>query len=335
MTKKELLPLILLFASSPGLAEPVSVTVQRLGDLRVERELYAPATVLSANRAVITSEVTALIDEIAVDVGSSVDKGATLVRLDDDNARLALRQAKASLAALDAQIVQANQRLKKAEELLTKSFVSDDELIARQTDVAVLQANREGQLVAIQIADLALARTHIRAPFNATVLQRQAQVGNFAQPGTPLLTLVQTDDREVDVELDPRYATQIPSVSNIRYVSNGKEYPVEVLRISNIIETDTRKLRARFRFVEANAAIGSSGELAWTEATGVVPVELIVQRGNVLGVFASNSGRAHFIAIPAAQEGRPATLDLADDTMIVSSGHVRLQDGDELLISDE
>jgi RND family efflux transporter MFP subunit len=335
MTKKFLLFLALSLCYSSGLTQPVPVSVERLGDLRMERELRAPATVLSANRAVVTSEVTALIEEVLVDVGGSVEKGALLVQLDNDNARLSLAQARASLDALDAQIVEAKQRLSKAEELLTRDFISDDELINRRTNLAVLQANRQGQLVAIQVAELALARTRIRAPFAATIVGRQAQVGNFAQPGTPLLTLVQTDQREVDAELDPRYAAQINDVKDLRYVSVGREYPVELLRLSDVIETDTRRLRARFRFLAKTAAIGSSGEIAWKEDTGVVPVTLIVQRGAAFGIFAARNGKAEFIEIPDAQQGRPAALDLPDETLIVSRGHVRLQNGDDLIIAEE
>lgn len=334
MTKKIPVLLALSLYCGVALAQSVPVTVDRLGDLRVARELRAPATVLSANRAVVTSEVTALIESVLADVGASVKKGDVLVQLDNDNATLALAQARTMLGAIDAQIEQADWRLGKAEDLVTRSFVSDDELVGRRTDVAVLQANRQGQLVAVQAAELELARTRIRAPFNATVVQRQAQVGNFAQPGTRLLTLVQTDAREVDAELDPRYAMDLPDVANVRYVSLDREFPIELLRMSDVVETDTRKLRARFEFSANTAPIGSSGEIVWTEVSGVVPVDLIVQRGSVFGVFSAAQGKARFIAIPAAQEGRPATLDLPNDTLIVTRGHVRLQDGDDLLIND-
>jgi RND family efflux transporter MFP subunit len=335
MANKTLTFLALMSTGAAALAAPVPVSVERLGDLRIERELRAPATVMPANRAVVTSEVTALIEKVLVDVGASVKKGALLVQLDNDNARFSLAQARASLDALDAQIIEAKQRLRKAEDLLDKNFISDDELINRQTNVAVLQANRNGQLVAIQVAELALARTRVRAPFDATVVVRQAQVGNFAQPGTQLLTLVQTSGREVDAELDPRYAMQMLDVEGLRFMSMGIEYPITLLRLSDVIETDTRRLRARFKFSGETAAIGSSGEIAWRESVGVVPVELIVQRGSVLGVFAVRNGNAEFIQIPNAQQGRPAALDLPDETMIVSRGHVRLQNGDELLIADE
>jgi hypothetical protein len=67
----------------------------------------------------------------------------------------------------------------------------------------------------------------------------------------------------------------------------------------------------------------------------LIPVSLIVQRGNTLGIFTVSDGRARFVAIPSAQEGRPASVNLPVDTPIVTSGHVRLQDGDTIQIAPE
>ncbi len=327
-----IVPVIALASLAAIAADPISVSVQRLGDLLIDRELRAPASVVSANRAIVTAEVSALIKEIFADVGAAVRKGDLLIRLDDDSARLALAHTQTSLAALDAQIVQAKQRLRKAEELLEKSFVSDDELTSRRTDLAVLEADRNAQLVAIQQAELALSRTHINAPYDATVVERQAQVGSVAMPGSPLITIVQTDRREIDAEIDPQYAAGLSRVSNLSFTSQGQSWPVALVRLSDVIETSTRKLRGRFIFSADAAPVGSSGELVWHEAQSLVPVTLIVQRGSEFGVFVANDGRAHFVAIPGAQEGRPAVLDLPPDTMIVSGGHILLQDGDALKI---
>jgi len=327
--------ILALGAASAIAADPVPVTVQRLGDLLIDKELRAPATVISANRAVVTSEVTALIKDVPVDVGDTLRKGDTLVILDDDNNRLMLAQAKARLAALKAQIAQAKYRLNKAEELLEKNFVSDDELLARQTDLAVFEASHQEQEVFISIQELALSRTRIKAPFDAAVVERQAQVGSYAMPGTALMTIVQTDGREIDAEIDPRYAVHLPAVSDLRFVSQGREWHVQLSRLSSVIETDTRILRARLKFAGDPAPIGLTGELVWKEATGLVPVAQIVQRGTVLGVFVANSDIAHFVPIPGAQEGRPALVDLSPDTLIVVRGQARLQDGDAVSISRE
>ena len=330
-----LLVLVSAFAATVWAADPIPVAVERLGDLLVDRELRAPGVVISANRAVVTSQVSALISEVAKDVGDQVSKGELLIRLDDANARNSLAQAQALLAAIDAQIVEGKSRVVKAEELLERDFISDEELIARQSNLAVLQANRQGQQVAVGVAQLELERTRIKAPFNAAVVARQAQVGSYAQTGTPLITLVQTDDIEIDVELDPRYSVYIPQASDLRFSSQGKEWPVKLVRLSNVIDIASRIVHARFEFVEDSAPVGTSGQLVWNESSGLVPVAFVIQRGDQFGVFVAENDQARFVAIPDAQEGRPAPISLPADTLIVSRGHVRLQDGDALQIDRE
>ena len=330
---------IVLLASTSALTvsadDAIPVTVEPLGDLLVDRELRAPAVVISANRADLTSQVAALINEVAKDVGDQVSKGELLIKLDGANARNALAQARALLTAIDAQIVEGKSRVAKAEELLGKDFISDEELIARRSNLAVLEANRTGQQVAVRIAELDLERTRITAPFNADIVARQAQVGSYAQPGTVLMTLVQTDNIEIDVELDPRYSVNIPRVTELRYTSQGREWPVALLRLSGVVDISSRVVHARFRFSDATAPIGSSGQLVWNESTGLVPVALIVQRGEQFGIFVAENNKARFVAIPSAQEGRPAPIDLPSETLIVSRGHVRLQNGDALQITRE
>jgi RND family efflux transporter MFP subunit len=313
----------------------IPVKVRDLGDVLVAREYRAPASVVPANRAVVTSQVTALIDEVAADVGQTVEQGQLLVTLDPADARIALAEAEAAMAALDARLQDARQRLHRAENLLAKDFVSEDELSVRETEVAVIEANRNQQLVAVRNARLILSRTEVLAPFDAVVVERQGQVGDLARPGSPLMTLVQTADREVDAEIDPRLAAQLEIGDGARFVSDGREWPLELARLTSVIETDTRKVRGRFRFPDEVAPIGATGDVAWDEPSGLIPVSLVVQRGDWLGIFTVTDGRASFVPIPSAQEGRPARVDLPVDTPVVTSGHVRLQDGDAVQIARE
>jgi RND family efflux transporter MFP subunit len=313
----------------------IPVSARPVQELLVDSERRAPATVVSANQAVITSEVSAIVAAVHRDVGADVSKGDLLIELDAANARTTLTQAEANLAAVEAQIVEAKSRLSKAEELLEKNFISDEELISRRAALKVFEANREGAQAAIARARLDLQRTRITAPYDAAVIERQAQVGSFAQPGSPLITLVQTDSREVEAELDPRYAVNVPKVSDLRYVSQGRSWQVEVLRVSAVIDTSARVVRARLRFVGDAAPIGSIGQLVWIESSGRLPVELVVQRAGQLGIFTVNNKRASFVALPNAQAGRPVDVNLPPDTLVVSRGQGRLQDGDALQVSVE
>jgi hypothetical protein len=66
-----------------------------------------------------------------------------------------------------------------------------------------------------------------------------------------------------------------------------------------------------------------------------LPVSLVVQRGDALGVFVADDSRARFVVLPGAQEGRPARTTLPPETLLVVRGQSRLQDGDELQITHQ
>lgn len=328
-----MLTLVLAGAGSAQAAVPV--TVQPLAEQLVDLEARAPATVVAANEAVITAQVSGLIRAVEADVGASVEQGDVLVHLDDDDARLARDRARTGLEALDAQIAQAEARLKRGEELFEKNYISDDDLEERRTTLSVLRANRESQALALERAELDLSRTRIVAPYDAAVVARQAQVGSLAMPGTALVTLVQTDGREVDADLDPRHALDLEAAEGLRFESQGRRWPLELKRLSSVVDTASRIRKGRFGFAGEVAPIGTSGEVVWRDAAGLLPVPLIVQRDGRLGVFVAEDGRARFVALPAAQEGRPARADLPRDVLIVVRGQAKLQDGDELEISGQ
>lgn len=322
-----------LVTGMPRAATAVPVTVSPVAGQLIDLEVRAPATVVAANNATVTAQVTGLVSAIGADVGAVVQKGDLLIALDDADAKLALDRARADLVALDARIDQAEDRLRRGEELVDKNFISDDDLIDRRTTVAVLRANRHAQEVAVASAELNLRRTRITAPYAATVVARAAQVGSLAQPGTPLVSIVQLGNREVDADVDPRFAAGISTARELRLVSQGKSWPLSVARVSPVIDTASRIQKARFTFAGDPAPIGTSGEVTWQEGAALLPVPLIVQRDGRLGVFVAENNVARFIALPDAQEGRPAQSDLPADTLLVVRGQSRLQDGDALQVT--
>lgn len=332
---KPLSSLFLLFAFVTASAATVSVGTSRLDNVLVNREARAAASVVSANAPVVTSQVSALVSEVLHDVGASVKKGNLIVRLDDDNARLALGQARAALKALEAQLVEAQARAANGEELLERNFISDEELIARQAALAVVEANRDGQKVAVEAAELDLARTKIVAPFDAVILARHAQVGGYVQPGSPIVTLTQSKNREIEAEVDAKYLQTIGDVDSFVFESRSRRWPARLLRMSNVLDPNSGTLTARFAFSDDAAPIGSSGQIVWNELEGVVPVDLIVQRDTRLGVFIVEGSVARFVPVDGAQQGRPAAVSLPGDTMIVTRGQRRLQDGDTVEVVGE
>lgn len=305
----------------------VVVRVQPLSDITTAQRQFAPATVVAANRATVAARVAANIESVEVRVGQRVSKGDLLARLDARDYELALEQAKAQLASTEAQIEQARLRLKRANELSGNQYISADDLLARETDLTVLTATRAANMVAIRIAENNVAKTRIGAPFNAVIVARFAQEGSYVTPAAPMFELVQLDAPEVEAKVASDLIADLESGQSIQFERNERRWPLNLLRISPVVLTESGAQLARLGFASDTAPVGSSGRLSWLAAGGLVPADMLIKRGRALGVFIADGNRARFHVIEGAQEGRPAATRLPSTTPIVTQGRFKLQDG--------
>lgn len=305
----------------------VNVRAQDLGDVLVDFERRAPAEVLALNDATIAAEVSAVVLSVNADVGQAVKTGDLLLELNPVDYQLNLKQAEANLASSKARLSQASARLKRARTLGENQYISADELLERETDVMVSNAQIQADEVAVSIARRNLDKCMLTAPFDGVVRQRMAQVGNFVRNGDPLIAVTQIDQFELDAEIPDGQADEIRNTDFIHFESRGESWPLELLRLSRVINRQGRTRQARFAFTEDAPAVGRSGDLVWRVGEGMLPSNLISRRNGVLGVFVLNSEKARFVALPGAQEGRPASVDLPLSSRVITLGRERLQDG--------
>jgi len=314
-------------ASELAAQETTAVSVQPLTEVLVDLERSAAAEVIALNQAVISAEITGVIRQVHADVGAQVSQGDLLVEIDATDWQLALEQAEAGLATSMAQKAQADVRLQRAQQLIEGNYLSADELLARETDAQVAAAQIRLQQAAVAIARRNLEKCRILAPFNGVVSRRSGQVGSLVSVGSPLLNLAENDRIELAAEIPDDIADSLQRAGQIEFQSRNESWPLQLLRLSPIIETERRSRSARFSFSQQSPSVGRSGEVVWRVSRGLLPANLIVQRGGQLGIFLAEQGKARFVALPGAQEGRPVVVDLPADSIIVVTGRDRLQHG--------
>jgi RND family efflux transporter MFP subunit len=307
--------------------DPQPVTWKPLAEVLVHTEREAPAAALSLNESRIASEVTARVRAIPAEVGAVVEAGGVLIELDRRDAELALERAQAALASVLARIRHAEFQLQRARELHKRNFASDDMLTQRETELDVLRAERAGAEAQRASAQRELDKCTVRAPYRAIVHARQAQVGELATPGTPLLTLIDVSRIEVSAQIQPKDSAALQGAQDIRFVAPGEEHPLRLLRISPAIDRATRTQEARLAFAAEPAAPGTEGRIRWRGDGNLLPAELLSRREGRLGVFVAAGDTARFIVLEQAQEGRSVAINLAPDTRIILDGRFGLQDG--------
>jgi RND family efflux transporter MFP subunit len=322
---RALLLLHLLLTGTAWAATPI--TTRPLAEVLIYPERSAPATVESLNDAELSAEITARIDRIPVRVGDEVAAGDLLVELDCRDYRSRLTAQQSTLTQLQAQQRLAASQVERARNLRERRGASEEEVQQRETELLALDAQLATQREAITQAELNVLRCVIRAPYRAVVTARLGDEGTLAAPGTHLLRIVQTDVLELSAQLRADEVQDSKSAAALAFDVQGERYPVQVRRAVPVIDPRTRTSELRLTFPDRSPPPGAAGRLVWRSATPHLPADLLVRRNGTLGVFVANDGAAQFKALPGAQEGQPAAIDLPPDTRIVVAGRERLGDG--------
>ncbi|MEZ5659829.1 MAG: efflux RND transporter periplasmic adaptor subunit [Burkholderiaceae bacterium] len=317
---------------TPALAQ-TEVRTRPFGELATSPVREAPASVAPRNRSRISAETAAIIEKLPVDVGEPVAAGAVLAELDDRDARLALEQAQAQADGLLARLQLAESQLKRARDLKSDNFVTTETVSQRSAEVVGLRAERQAALTRVSIARRQLAKTVIRAPFDAVLAERQAQLGELTGPGSPLFTLVQTGGEEVRAAVPADLASSLSQAADPAFIHDGRAHPLRLLRLSPIVDQRSRTREARLVFEGPPPPTGSDGVLRWRATRLHLPASLIVRRDQGLGVFVVRDARAVFVPLPGAQEGRSAEARLTADERVVVQGQAALRDGERVRIA--
>ncbi len=179
----------------PGALEMAGARdVSQLNGVAVERKVepaieWASGTVESARRTTVAARIVARIEEVRVSAGDEVAKGDVLMVLDAREPEAQVQQAREALKAAEARRDLAVRELKRSQELLTRGVTTrarHDQAESAER-VALADVKRAGQ--ALKEARAGLSYSVIRAPVAGRVIDRLAEPGDTATPGTALLRL--------------------------------------------------------------------------------------------------------------------------------------------------
>ncbi len=109
--------------------------------------------------------------------GDRVKKGALLLQLEDQVARAQLAQVQAELAHQQLLLTEAQNELKRSEELYERTLLSDHDLVLARIAHAAAQSSYSRARAELAAAQRNLALRRIVAPFDAQVVEIFVQAG--------------------------------------------------------------------------------------------------------------------------------------------------------------
>lgn len=140
-------------------------------------------------------------------VGGLFEEGELLLRVDPRDYETVIEQEEAAVARAEFDLKQERGRqivARREWELLDPELTSTElgrELALREPQVAEKQAALEAAQGRLEKARLDLARTELRAPFAAQVLEESVELGQIVNPATPIVSLVGTSEFRVQLSV--------------------------------------------------------------------------------------------------------------------------------------
>lgn len=354
---KHFLPLALaamLLCVAPAFAQRAAlISVDTVAEQLFAERSPVVGTLVARQGGEVAAQTGGQVAELMVEVGSIVNQGEVLVRLDTRRLKLAHRQAgvrkaeaTARLNAARAELALARQQAERLESLALQGTQSvsrasyDDALAGR--DIAAARVGIAEQQLAGADADLALARLNltyaeITAPYAGTVVERLSEMGSYVQTGQPVVRLLA--DRALEVAADVPQAL-------IAGLKPGLEVPLEInhqthrAKIRAIVPEEEVRTRTRpVRFTPLLA--GSAGRLATGQSVRVwlpsgpertalsIHKDALVRRGGQVLVFVVDEGVAQPrpVQTGATAGARIEVTGLEPGEQVVVRGNEGLQPG--------
>jgi RND family efflux transporter MFP subunit len=169
--------------------------------------LTASGYVVAQRKAAVASKGTGRLVYLGVVEGDRVKKNQIIARLEDSDMRASLEQAKANLRLNEADLKDARQSLLRQKSLLDKGLSNQSEYDAADARLQRVLAGIEVAKAMLTSGEVALENTLIRAPFDGTVLAKNADIGEMVVPmaasvGSKSAVVTIADMTSLQVEAD-------------------------------------------------------------------------------------------------------------------------------------
>jgi len=285
---------------------PASVKAQALPTFTVGLKQSGASTFLDGvvqpvKQSTVSAQASGRIASFVVKAGDKVKAGQLLATIDDREASVGQQRSQAQVDQADADLRNAKANFDRTKDLQAKGFISQAALDTADAQLKSAKAQRDQASAAIRQSSLAQGFTRVTAPFDGWVLQTDAQAGDLAVPGKPLLVIYAPLPLRVVVQVPASRATLVGQAANVQ-VQAGEALPdawITPSATSVIPSSDpvSQTTEWRLELPAAQSAglvpglqvrVKFSAPAAANRSLLAVPEQAIVRRGELTAVYVKN-----------------------------------------------
>lgn len=311
-----------------------SKPVEKTEDIRPVRAMLLSASDVDVNSA-FSGEVRARVEsrlgfrvggkiiQRNVDVGTPVRRGQVLMQLDPQDLKLAQAQALAGLRAAETTRDLARAELKRYQELREKNFVSQAVLDTKVSAFKAAQASVDSSDAAYSGQTNQAAYASLVADIDGVVTAVDAEVGQVVAPGTPVVRVAKSGEREIVIGLpEDKVETlrRVPDVQVRLWANPGVVAAGKIREISPVADPSTRTYTVKVQIPDSmsEAKLGMTAVVQFASKTAAprikVPLTALYYEKSASSVWLVENGAVRLV---------PVTIGTAAGNDIVLDGGVK------------
>jgi len=204
--------------------------------------LSATGSLLAEESVELMVEIPGRIVQIGFEEGQTVQKGALLLKIDDQELQAQLRKANNQLKLSRTQEARMTN-------LMKIQAVSQEELDRSVTERMSLQA--DSALLRAQIN-----KTEIRAPFSGTIGLRKVSPGQFVTANSLIASLVKTTPLKLEFSVPEKFLSRVKIGQEVHFkTTDGVERTAKIFALQPEIDRSTRSAMVRANYANAKGEL--------------------------------------------------------------------------------
>jgi membrane fusion protein (multidrug efflux system) len=307
----------------------VAVEPAELGDIATYYR--ATASLDPDKRADVLARVSGVIESIVAEEGDRVAKGQVLLHIVDDEYR-----HRTTMARVDLEKQQA--RLDRANKIYAQGLSSAEDFDAIRTDTASAE-------VALELAELELSYTEVRAPFTGQVVRRFVDQGQTASNGTALYSLADMHRLLARVFIPAKEFRSIRPDQPVQLVvsSTGDRLQGRIDLVNPLVDPESGTIKVTVEVTDYPPTTRPGDFVEVSIVTDSHSDSLLVPK---VAVVTERGQRSVYVVDGETANQRPVEVGFEDDTnaeivaglepgeMVVIQGQRALRDGQPVSVLD-
>ena len=224
---------------------------------QLSRNVSFTGTLQAKLRTSIQAETSGTVIQLYANNGDRVNKGQTLLRLNNQDDQARFLQAQANYTAAKAQADLSKNLAERNRRLFQQGYIAEIEYERSKADAQAQRANLDAQQALVTIAKKAANDATVQAPMSGIVSNRQVQTGQTVASGQTLFEIVDTSTLELQGSVPDNNQTNLRVGQTVQYQFAGQSKPVFTTRISRINPIADASSRALLFYADVNNNTGS------------------------------------------------------------------------------